>query len=78
VTGGGGPGGMRGFKGGCGGFGGLLACAAVHCGAVTRVLACWTGQRRGREMGGPGWFLFLSSRSHGRGLGRGDGESTAG
>jgi hypothetical protein len=31
--------GVRGFNGGCGGFGGVLACAAVHCGVVTSVLA---------------------------------------
>jgi hypothetical protein len=47
-----GSGGVRRFSGGRGGFGGVLACAVVHCGVVTSVLACLTGQRRGREMGG--------------------------
>jgi hypothetical protein len=66
-------------KAGRGGFGGLLACAAVHCGVVTRVLAYWNGQRqRQRDVGGSGLFLLFSSMSHGRGLGREKGESTAG
>jgi hypothetical protein len=70
VTGGGGPGGGAPVKAGRSGFGDLLACAAIHCGVVMSVLACWTGQRRGREMGrkerGPVAFLLLSLGSHGR------------
>jgi hypothetical protein len=34
-------------SGGRGGFGGVLAGAAVHCGHVARVLACWRGQGTG-------------------------------
>jgi hypothetical protein len=54
---GGGPGGVRGFYGRCGCFGRVLACMAASCGVVTSVQACWRGQRRGREMGGPGCFV---------------------
>jgi hypothetical protein len=50
----GGSDGVRGFNGGCGGFGGLLVCAAVHCRAVTHMLACWSGQRQRQRDGGSG------------------------
>jgi hypothetical protein len=74
---GGGPGGVRGFNGGHGGFGSVLACAASSYGAVMDVQACWN-----RAEGEAGrWrvtlFLLLSSGSHGRGPGMGDGKSTA-
>jgi hypothetical protein len=77
---GGGPGGVCRFHGGCGGFGSMLACAASSCGVVTSLLACWTGQRRGREVEGkergpvalPPPFFRVSWP----GSGQGDGEST--
>jgi hypothetical protein len=69
VTGGGGPGSGAPVKARRGSFGDLLACAAIHCGVVMSVLASWTGQRRGKEMGrkerGPVAFILLSLGSHG-------------